>query len=114
MESYAESYQRSFNDAFILKLSGTGEFKNDKEMWWNDSSYGQRTTIEFPDDSPNTAVLRFYQRGENTDWYMYSENHFCNGELHGECRVLCSAKGYEDWWLIEEWINGKRVGGCDE
>ena len=107
--TWREALCQRIKDAFILKLSGAGEFKNEKEMWWTDSHYGQKSTIEFPEDSVNIVVIRHYQQGESTDWKMFEEDHLKDGNLHGICRT-----NFRGYWHEEEWKNGKYIGGHDD
>jgi hypothetical protein len=46
-------------DAYIAKLSGIAEYKNEKEIWW-ENTIGERITIEFVDDIVTDAIVRRY------------------------------------------------------
>ena len=49
-------------DIFIAKLSGIAEYKNEKEIWWENAT-GERVTIEFVDNTIDDIIVRSYYHG---------------------------------------------------
>jgi len=92
--------QQDFENAFIAKLSGIAEYKNENEIWWECN--GTRVTIEFLNDSASFTKVREYYKSGNKQW----ERNYQNGLLHGK---------YIRWFedgnksLEENYQNGKLI-----
>ena len=71
--------KQTFHDVYIAKLSGIAEYKNEKEMWREDSDDG-KFTIEFIDDSISKVIVRLYHENGNKYW----ERNYADGKLHGK------------------------------
>jgi hypothetical protein len=65
-----------FRDAYIAKLTGIVEYKNDKQIWWKDDE-GNKITIEFVDNSISKVIVKFY-------------NNSCPGLVHyyHDCHLI--------------------------
>ena len=98
--------QQDFTDAFILWLSGAADMKNEREMWWDFDFIG-KATIEFPDNSPKSFIVR-QQWGSSRRWEVDCRNGLIEGNVWW-------SNGDVQWWTndrldsYERWRNGKRI-----
>ena len=93
--------QQDFENAFIAKLSGIVEYKNENEMWWEDNE--RKVTIEFLNDSASSAKVREYYKNGNIQW----EADYQNGKLHGKY-IVWDVNGNKLW--EDNYQNGKKHG----
>jgi len=93
--------QQDFENAFIAKLSGIVEYKNENEMWWEDNEH--KVTIEFLNDSAFSAKVREYYKNGNIRW----EYDYRNGKLHGKY-IRWYENGNKQWEY--DYQNGKLHG----
>ena len=94
--------QQIIKDAFIAKLSGIAEHKNDKEIWWEDL-HGNKVTIEFVNNSIGIVIVRLYHDNGN----KWEQRVYKDGKLNGKCL---------GWYnngskmCVENYKNNKRRG----
>ena len=95
-----------FHSAYLSILAGIAEYKNDKEIWWEDE-YGGNITVEFVDNSSVNVVVRRYWANGNKYW----KAEYREGKQHGK-----SIGRYENgnkWWEKEYHqgqLHGKSTG----
>ena len=92
-------------DAYVLMVSGAAEWKNEREMWWNDREFGGCVSVEFIDLRIDNAIERVYGFMST----MWLECYYIGGELVGReerCRdslgVLWKAVNGLEWRVVEE------------
>jgi uncharacterized protein len=118
---YQQTMQQILEDAFIAKLSGIAEYKNEKEIWWKESNL--KFTIEFLNDSVSNVILRSYYytgikreetnykngkvNGKHISWYQngqkFMETNYKNDKMHGK-RTIWFGNGIIE--SSEDYING--------
>lgn len=127
---FKENMARLLKDAYIAKLSGIVEYKNDKEMWW-ESFIGTMFTIEFIENSIDNAIIRSYHANDQVyqimplkngvahgkfivffgDGSVHWEDDYENGVLHGkQIDYYCCCGGYSQKATEHSWKNGVEHG----
>lgn len=72
--------QSDFENAFVLKLAGAADFRNEKEIWIEYGELNTKYSIEFPTNSPTYVIVRgFYDNGK-VEW----ESERVSGLRHGK------------------------------
>ena len=124
--------QQFFTDAFIAMMTDIIKWRNEKEFDWPSPDGNEKAmTVEFPTNSPRTAIIRYYYPTNQIYWSCeykkglrngecrcYKENgryyywsHFKNDKLHGK------SFRWRDWVdgpleSEENFVNGSRHGIC--
>ena len=94
--------EQTFKDAYIAKLTGIAEYKNENEIWWDSGLWvDSKITIEFLNNSIDIAVVRHYYPNGIKKW----EANYEYGVLHGAC---------SNWYIdgVKAWENVYDNGEC--
>ena len=103
--------EQTFKDAYIAKLTGIAEYKNENEIWWENPDCEWRMTIEFVDNSISFTKVRYYKDGNK----RVEENRI-NGKLNGkyiswhEDGSKCREQNFVDGRLNGTWTSWNKDG----
>ena len=89
-----------FKAAYVAKLAGIVKYKNEKEIWWEDS-YNHLITIEFIDNSSTIATVRKYKK----DGSLWLEMEYKDGVKHGKW----TRHDYNGTVMEDKYENGKQI-----